>query len=66
MRSWIKRYRVALLLGMVLILAGIVLFNWDNISSTRTVQTKLKILESLQSNEPDSARMILQDYLDSL
>lgn len=56
---------VLVILCCILLVLSLVLWNWDQISKTKTVQTKLKIFESIQSNELDSAKIILKDYIDS-
>jgi predicted negative regulator of RcsB-dependent stress response len=64
--DWVKKNMVNIILILILITLGIVLLNWNSISQTETVQTKMKIMKSIQSNELDSARIILEEYLDSL
>ena len=64
--GWVKNNVVYIILILILIILSIVLLNWNSISQTDTVQTKMKIMKSIQSNEIDSARIILKEYLDTL
>ena len=51
---------------LILLSISVVLINWNAIANTRTFKVKMKVFESIQKNELDSAKMHLEEYLDSI
>jgi hypothetical protein len=62
---WKSKWPWILIFTLLFILI-LVLINWITIAENETVQMKMKVLESIQQNDLDSAKIIVKDYLDTL